>query len=258
VNFVVGHPRSGTQLVARLLNAGGGAEVARHEWLAELAPECVRAATEYYENRRDAQSLEPLFAHYDVNATSGVQVDSNWKLTYVLPPLIARFPDGKFVHLTREPAENVRSCFNLDIYGELRNHPDFANDTARNYWHWWMPRIAGVADWEELDPLARNAAFWAETHRLALAHLPRARTLRLQLEELDERRAYELFEFLALPRPPAAALRAALAERVNEKSPMKARVAAHKSPLPPVAEWTAAQRAVVDRYCAPVAREIGY
>ena len=55
MHFVVGHPRSGTRLVADLLSAGaaegaGASRPARHEYLVTTTRgQLVRAASEYYE-----------------------------------------------------------------------------------------------------------------------------------------------------------------------------------------------------------------
>ena len=130
MDFVVGHPRSGTNLMAQLLNAGG-ARHCRHEYLVQLSSMCVPLPTDYYAGRASREAILRLLDHYEHSPTPWVTVDANWKLTWILPVLLERYPGARVLHLTRDPGDNVRSCFNLDFYGTLHERPEFA---FRRFW----------------------------------------------------------------------------------------------------------------------------
>jgi hypothetical protein len=253
MEFVVGHPRSGTQLVAHLLNAA--APCAAHELLAAITPEAVSAPTEFYAGRADAAAIARLLDGYDARPDPRVRIDCNWKLTWILEPLLRRWPEARVLHLTREPRANVRSCFNLDYYGELWRKPEYQTDDERNRWLRWMPEVRRD-DWPRLSPFERNCAAWTESHRLALAATAgRPRTLRLRMEELPG----PIFEFFGLPRPSEAAIAAVLQTRVNAKADEKAEIARLKTDiLPEYPAWTVERRRALESICGEMARKLGY
>jgi hypothetical protein len=258
MDFVVGHPRSGTMLLAQLLNAGGD-QVAAHEHLAELTSRAVSTPTEYYEGRADESAVGDLLDHYRYNWSPGIRIDSNWKLTWILPPLLRRYPEARVLHLVRDPRENVRSCYNLDYLGELQSRAEFREFERRNFWLEWMPRVRGL-DWNAATPLERNCALWSETHRLALAALQaHPRSLRVRLEDLaHDDTVAEVFALFGLPLPSRERLAAARLTPVNAKLDMKERVARHKPPLPPFAQWTPEDQAILRARCGDMARQLGY
>jgi hypothetical protein len=255
VNFVVGHPRSGTTLVAQILNAGGASH-ARHEYLAQLSSMSVTLPTEYYAGRASGEAIERLLDHYDHTPTPWVTVDSNWKLTWILPVLLARYPEARVVHLTRDPAENVRSCFNLGFYGNLHEQPQFRH---RRLWLNAMPRIRRP-DWDGLSRFERNCAFWTETHRLIAASAPPGRLRRVRLADLhDDEVIRGLFDFFELPRPRRVQRRRSARRPVNTKARIKrALVRAGGEQLGDPAGWPASYREPLRSICGATARELGY
>ena len=258
MDFVVGHPRSGTMFLAHLLNAGG-TEVAAHEYLAQLSSRAVSLPTEYYEGRADDEEIRHLLDHYRYSWSPQIRVDSNWKLTWILPPLLRQFPNARIVHLVRDPRENVRSCYNLDYLGELQSRPEFRELERRNFWLAWMPRVRGL-DWEAATPLERNCAFWSESHRLAREALDgHPNSLRVRLEDLgSDEVAGQLFARFDLPLPSREQLALARATAVNAKLEMKERVAAHKSLLPRFEQWSAAEQETLRALCGETAQGLGY
>ncbi len=249
MDFVTGHPRSGTQWVSELLVAGEPG-VSGHETLAAIDERIVSLASAYYEGRAQPAQLEALVRRYPGTP----RVDCNWKLSWVLPPLLAAHPTARIVHLTRDPRANVRSCVELDYYGALVDDPRYQTDPRRNRWLRSLPRVAR-ADWDGLSLVERNCAFWIETHRLldeTLASHPRVLVMRF--EDLGTDLAVQqLFGFLDVALPPAATLDALRATRINAKLDEKREVAA----LRPRA-WTAGDDAIVWQRCAAIARRFGY
>src|SRR5262249_3431720 len=146
---------SGTDFMSQLLSAGAPG-VCVHELLVQLAPSLIPRATAWYEGRCAADAVTDLFGRYqDASAT----IDANWKLTWVLPLLVARFPQARIVHLVRDPRPNVRSCVELDYYGHLVEDPRFPMSDELRLWLTSMPRVTRP-DWDELEMLDRVCAFW--------------------------------------------------------------------------------------------------
>jgi hypothetical protein len=256
VNCVVGHPRSGTTLVARLLNAAG-TENCRHEYLCDLSSMAVSMPTTYYAGSASASDVLLLLRHYDDSSTPWVRIDSNWKLTWILPVLLERYPDARILHLTRDPRTNIPSCHNLDFYGNLHMTPRFSQ---RQFWLSCMPDIHHP-DWEDLPPFERNCAFWAETHRLALDALARhPHTHRLRLEDIVDRRARsQVLDFFGVDHPAGWKEALTVARPTNLKVRTKLRLRMYKDDrLPKYERWPSARRGTLRAFCGETADRLGY
>jgi len=258
MDCVVAHPRSGTSFLAELLNLTG--EVAAHEYLAAIDSTTISLATAFYEGRVGADSIRRLLSSYRDRPEANVRIDSNWKLAWILPVFLEAFPDARVVHLVRDPRDVVRSTMNLDYYGELSRLDEFRQDVVRNAWLAEMPCVRR-ADWNSLDQLGKNCAFWTETQRLisdALCAHPLV--LRMRLEDLvSERSTVEtVFDFFGLPAPAPERARALCASPVNDRSHMKERLARFRAPLPDFEAWPPAARDTLLRICGDAARPMGY
>jgi hypothetical protein len=258
MDFVVGHPRSGTMFVSRLLDACR-AGVSGHELLFPLSWDMVWIPSEFYAGRLDAEPVRRLLRHYR-QRPAGTRIDCNWKLAWILPVLLDQFPEARVCHLVRDPHENIRSCMNLDYYGRLWSQPAADLSTRRrNYFLHWMPELR-IDGWAGFDPFRRNCAFWTETHRLALAAPPPApRYLRVSLEALlsDDAAVEGMARFFALEPPPPERLAELRATRINAKEDEKHQVAeARGQVLPPPAEWPPELHATVEEMCGSMARRL--
>jgi hypothetical protein len=247
MDFVVGHPRSGTMLFSRLCNAAQP-QSAGHELLYPLSSDMVWATSEYYHGRLDAEAVRRLLAHY---RDSPARIDCNWKLTWILPVLVEVFPEARIIHLARNPVDNIRSAYNLDYYGATTAR----DDHRRDYFLRFMPRIHRD-DWDALTQLEKNCAFFVESHRLIRAAAPHARLVRVE-ELAHPEVAAAALAHLGLPALDETTLAALLSSRVNAKDDEKAEVADLRG-RPPVAEWDSESLATIARLCGEVARELGY
>lgn len=240
--------------MAQILNAGG--QHSRHEYLAALSSMCVSIPTRHYAGEVGDDAVRRLLEHYDDPPTPWVSIDANWKLTWILPLFLEKFPDARVVHLTRDPRANVLSCHNLDFYGRLHRQPEFR---ARAFWMSWMPAVRRD-DWDALSAFERNCAFWSETHRMALQVQQHPHYRQVRLEELHDLGVLRgLFDFFSLPRPDPVRLLRAARTGANKKRKIKRRVLADKADaLPSYDRWPAWNRRRLSELCGETAATLGY
>jgi hypothetical protein len=283
MNFVTGHPRGGTHFVSHLLNMGGGA-VAIHEHLHSLTGfDILALARAYYEGRADGAAVREMVKMYRLRPQ--VPIDCNFLLAWLLPAILEEHRDAKILHLVRDPRPNIRSCFNfLDCYGsffeELETRGRFIRWTVTSNKAWlylvmreinrFMPDIRGVAHWGALSRFEKNCHFWAEAHRLILAHAaPRAsagKYMRVRLEDLGASTDAMLavFDFLEQRPPPLERLQRLTSSRINSHNDalwsaitrIKHETASEL--LPEAHSWTEEMQQVSTRICGDVARQLGY
>ena len=243
-------------MLAQLLNAAG-TQNCRHEYLCALSSMAVSIPTEYYAGSASESDVLHLLRHYDSTPTPWVRIDSNWKLTWILPVLLERYPEARILHLTRDPRTNVGSCHNLDFYGNWHTKPQFAR---RHFWMSWMPDIHRP-DWPELSPFERNCAFWAETHRLALDALAsHPHTHRLRVEDVRDKEARsQVLDFFAVDHPTGFREAVSVRRPANPKVPTKLRLRMHKRDrLTKYEQWPAARREALRELCGDTAGLLGY
>jgi hypothetical protein len=258
MHFVVGHPRSGTHLLADLLNAGNS-KPAMHEAFVELSPgeSFIALATDNYEGRVGADAVKQAIGSYRVPAA--VSIDANWKNTWILPVLLDLYPDARILHLVRDPRRNVVACHNIGYYGRDELHldaPDF---------HRWLRAMPSIRrpDWDALSMFGRNCAFWAESHRLILEWrtVLAGRYAMVRLEDIaDPAATLAIFEFFRIEPPSPQAIGQVLARTSNPQAMVKERVKASQGGLllPAFEQCDVELQGELRRMCAPTAEMLGY
>jgi hypothetical protein len=158
-------------------------------------------------------------------------LEANVYLVHALEQVDEVFPDARLVHLHRDPAEVVRSLLNRDWY-----------DTPEDDRH---PRI-DVEGWEGMSPLERCCWYVRRVNESLLARdMPR-----LSLEDVihDPGGLGAALTDVDVPFYPRLAS-AEFHERVN---------ASRAQRFPPLANWSAADRATFSRLCGSICRRLGY
>jgi hypothetical protein len=278
MKFVIGVPRSGTSFFSHLLNAAGPVSV--HEHLISLTGfEILKASKEFSEGKKTADQIRHLVRCYKIRPE--IQIDCNFVLTHVLPVILEEFPDSKFIHLTRGPADNVRSCINqLDFYGNF-----FENLKSQEYLFRWfvtqnMPWLFQlmkeihescpsykVPNWETMTQLEKNCIYWRESHGVILDTLSNKKNyMRVKLEDFktDEGLVENIFSFFDLPKPKPEKIQRILHAPVNSSDdPMWAEFSRIKKELgipilPKFSEWSQQEKEILVKTCGPIAGELGY
>ncbi|MEA3503960.1 MAG: sulfotransferase [Bacteroidota bacterium] len=80
-------------------------------------------------------------------------IETNNYITFFAPVLAELFPQAKFVHLVRHPAEFVRSGLRRDYY------TNSANDIKRI-----IPSGISAAEWQECSRIEKISHLWSETN----------------------------------------------------------------------------------------------
>jgi len=157
--------------------------------------------------------LEETFGAAVSHARGDHWGDSSNKLSWLIPDLAWLFPQARFVHLVRDGRKVASSYFHK--LGD-ENYDDRSNAALQDWYdgkgpmpppekpYWWpVPRRddAMAGPFRRFDQFQRICWHWAEINRVAMAALPRDRTLFVRLEDLvgSPALARTLYEFLGLP-----------------------------------------------------------
>jgi len=213
--FIVSSGRSGTAMLHKALSAVAGVEM-HHEYAVQITQPL--AVKRYLGTVNEAQTravLDETFGAAVRHARGTHWGDSSNKLSWLVPDLAALFPDARFVHLVRDGRKVASSYFHKlgdETYDDrsnaaLQDWYDGAGSAPppeKPYW-WPVPRRgdASAEAFRRFDQFERICWHWAEINRVArvaLAELPRERTLFVRLEELVQSpdKVQELFDFLGI------------------------------------------------------------
>jgi hypothetical protein len=250
------------------MNCGLRQPIAYHELLVTLTDyRLLRAATGYYEGRVPGNTVRRLLAAYELTPT--IKIDSNWKLTWVVEPLLQTWPQCRVLHLVRDPRAAVSSCMRLNYYGvgagdHLRGCAGRGQHLVNSLlaeWHDTMPAVR-TADWSSLSVLQRNCVMWSESQRLAgaVASVARGRYSLIRLEDIV--RAPEailpVFDLFELRRPAKGSVRAALRARANAKRYEEATFAGLYPESCEFERWPVTSQTELHRLCGEMGRRCGY
>jgi hypothetical protein len=216
--FIVSSGRSGTAMLTKAL-AGCRDLTIEHEYLVHLVQPLAMGRYQGLADKNDAQMV--------LSATHGAALDyaqtpwwgdSSNKLSWLIPDLLALFPDARFVHLMRDGRKVASSYFHKladECYDDRSTHlmarylaaPKTTPPPPPEKKYWW-PQPKSDDPWADEFPsfgqFERIVWHWAEVNRVILAALeavPPTQHHAVQLEELRARPSAvaELLEFLGQP-----------------------------------------------------------
>lgn len=168
-------------------------------------------------------------------------IETNNRITFFAPALLALFPRARFVHLHRHPVAFVRSGLARQWY--TGRHP---HDVGRIVPRPGTPEAAAWASWTDIE---RIAWLWAETGNYIerfLAQVPAAQKMSMHFDRPDVDSVSRVLAFCGARIPPD------LAARVSVP-----RNAQRLDGVPAWEAWDAADRAALLRQAGPVAARLG-
>ncbi len=243
--FVLSTGRAGTRLLTELLEASMSVDA----WHVPR-PELVRSSRLAFE-RGDAEPAvfdEVLKASREELIVEAARrghryVETNNRITFFAPAALRCFPDARFIHLVRHPADIVRSGMRRGWY-----EGGHAHDIGRI-----RPAPEDVPDWEARDRIWKIGWMWNATCAFVERHLgdlPAERLVTVRAEDLfaDADVASGLLDFCGATPPPRAAVEARLERPVNAQA---------TGSFPRLEDWTEEQRSLL-RDAAPLAGRYGY
>ena len=249
--FALSTGRTGTQTLAAMLRLSPQV-VAQHE----PAPRLVKATFDAYMEAQDEGWIEKwtpfMLATRDdfvleANAKGKVYVESNNRLTYVAPAVMAAFPASKFIFSHRDPYKVIRSGMQRGAYQGPNKAWNFARIRPRK-------GEPSFTEWASLSPLEKEAWRWAQINQMAHAFfstVPAERRMELPAATFFSGKPEiykEIFEFVGVPCPPRSEIEGIMGKKMNAQ--------AHFNGLP--FEWTDESLARVRRFIEPTATLLGY
>ncbi|HKY19479.1 MAG TPA: sulfotransferase [Rhizomicrobium sp.] len=216
--FIVSSGRSGTAMLTKALSQSPDVTV-EHEYMVHIAqPLGVRR----YQGLASAQEAATTLA-----ATHGAAIhycptrlwgDSSNKLSWLIPDLIALFPQALFIHLVRDGRKVASSYFhklgaeNYDdhstaVLADYLRAPDKNVMPPPEKKYWWPQPLLG-APWADafpdFDQFERIAWHWAEINAVILRDMENIAPTQRLFVRLEDLRAspsavQALYAFLGLP-----------------------------------------------------------
>lgn len=158
--FVLGHPKTGTTVIAGLLAEYAGASATLDFWPRLRDPDTL--------DRLHSGTL-PFAAFVDrFRAEFSRDIVKDVHLTFLYPELAERFPEARFVMVVRDPRDTLRSVLDrLDLPGD-HEELDLSRHEMRPLWRAilegrWLERPDG-------NYVERLAARWSVAASIYLEH----------------------------------------------------------------------------------------
>lgn len=244
--FVLSTGRCGTSLLTKILAESPRLSVEHHP---EPGLDYVSSLIHHQAPTTEGLTFGILAARFDMFCRAYLRrrmyVETNNRITFFAPALVAILPNAKFIHLVRHPADFVRSGMRRGYYQE--GNIQYQRLRPKNETEWTqMSRLEKIAwEWNEI-----NAAI-----EVFKKQCGPARVLTVKSENLfrDTKVTQNLFEFLGVPEPYHGTNASAQYARL-----LKKRVNAQKQgTFPSFANWTDQDKASLSEY-ATAAPLYGY
>jgi hypothetical protein len=246
--LIVSSGRTGTQFLARFLDANFTGVVARHEpppagWL-RLASHAYLRGSLSRDRLRDLLAWKRR--RYDDALDADLYVESNPFLAGFADVLGDVWEELTIIHVVRDPREHARSSLN---HGTSSGRKGLAN----RWLPFWYPDVRGILALDHPPTwLERAAGVWAIFNTRLLNASPRyANYHRLRYEQIfdpSHSGLRELCRILGLDFPGEGAA-VSPEERINRS---------RLETLPHWREWSREQCRALDRICSPLMGEFGY
>lgn len=241
--FSLSTGRTGTMTLAHALATAQNA-VVHHEPHPNLVEEILKA---YWGQIDQAQTFWRARYAFLTQAWSEGKVygEAGHLMTQFAGEVARQVPGSRFIVLTRDPRQFVRSGMRRDYY---HNH---AWDVGR-----LRPREGSqqFEEWVQLTQFEKVAWLWRATHESILETVEaigQDRVVTVRFEDLIKgpRTVRMLFDFLELEGYDEAAVTEVLGRRMNEQT---------KGEFPRVEDWTPDQHDKVWKHCGDLAEGFGY
>ena len=242
--FVMGSGRSGTQLIANLLDASGKSVVFHEPNFMEdvgtmdmLRRDPVQAVRYWQEFRcvelyRRWKSAPEGMMYGEVNGTIRYQVQAIKQL----------FPEAKMVLMTRDGRGVVRSVMGWRQFYGPRSKGAFALAP--------LPGDPFELEWPNMNRFERICWGWQDTYELLMRHIPSTHWLTLEQSTSD-------FDYFDRQFTQNVSLSISH-ELWHQHTTQKSRNATKEYSFPAWDQWTDAQKLAFNRICGPTMRKLGY
>ncbi len=219
--FMLSTGRTGTQTMANMLKLSPKV-LAEHEPRPRLVKSSYDAYMDFENEEWIAQWKDFVLAVRDdfvleANANGKVYVESNNRLTYLAPAVLAAFPASKFVFSHRNPYQVIQSGMRRGAYAGPNQAWNFARIRPRN----GEPHFD---DWDGMTPLAKEAWRWARINQISMDFfktLPEEKKLELPAKKLfggSQEVIKEIFDFVEVPAPPLEELNKIMGKKMNAQA----------------------------------------
>lgn len=174
-----------------------------------------------------------------------IYLETSPQATFLAQELLDLYPQSKFIHMIRHPADVIRSGMRRGWYS---GHPNDA-------WRIQPTQGADAELWAEMSPLEKNAWLWAETNRWIyrfMETLPEGAGLLLRSEDLfaaDMQTLTRLFHHLGTVMPKECEIQKVLSKKLNSQK---------KGHFPDLSNWEDSEVEVLKRHTGQIAAQYGY
>jgi len=179
--FFIGSGRSGTRTIYKMLRGSADVEI-HHEYACESTQRVAVLYSLGLATRSDV--IDHLNLHHASAvfwSESKYWIDSSNKLTWLVEPLINRFPDARFVHLVRDGRKVTNSFFRKlgnEMYDDLgvsvlrqwldnRNSVPMPPAEKRYWWNIPLNGMPLAKEFPLFNHYQRTVYHWVESTRVA-------------------------------------------------------------------------------------------